>query len=156
MQNRVAMRESIEIARSAPDVFAFVSVGTTDPQWRTEVDRMDVSGPPALGTQWEEYSTFFKFLHTVTPVSVIELRAPNRVVVQTPPQHSSWLRSVREVEALSSGGSRFTYELAFDLIAFKQMSPIVPPASLVTWWYGRRIRKYLRNAKQILEGTPEK
>jgi hypothetical protein len=154
MQNRVAMRESIEITRSAEDVFAFVSIGTTDPQWRTEVDRMEVNGPPALGTQWEEYSTFFKFLHTMTPVSVVELQAPKRVVVQTPAQHPSWLRSVREVESLTPRSSRFTYELAFDLKAFKQMSPVVPPRSLVTWWYGKRIRKYLRNAKQILEAHP--
>jgi hypothetical protein len=141
MPQRVSMRESIEIARHPQDVFDFVSVGTTDPTWRTEVDRMEVSGPVALGTQWEEFSSFFRFFHTVTPVTVIALDPGRRVVVQTPPGHPSWLQSIREVEPLSDGSSRFTYQLAFDLAAFKQMSPIIPPASLVTWWYGRRIRR---------------
>jgi len=149
------MRESIDIARRAEAVFEFVSVGTTDPQWRTEVDRMEVTGPSALGTRWEEFSTFFKLFHTVTPVTVVEIQAPYRVVLQTPPEHSSWLRSVREVERLEPGRSRFKYELAFDLAAFKQMTPVVPPAFFVSWWYGRRIRRYLQNAKRILESHPK-
>jgi hypothetical protein len=151
MSDRVAMRESIEVNRSAKDVFEFVSVGTTDPQWRTEVDRMEVNGPAALGTQWNEFSTFFRFFHMVTPASVIEINAPKSVIVQTPDGHPTWLRSIRTVEPIGSSKSRFTYELAFELSVFKHMFPIIPPASFVTWFYSKRIRKYLRNAKQILE-----
>ena len=152
MSTRVTMRETIEVRRPALEVFGFVSDGTNDPQWRTEVDRMEVSGPVALGTKWTEYSTFFKLFHTVTPVVIKELDRPKRVMVETPDQHPAWLRSIREVESLDGQRSRVTYELAFDLALMKQMSPVLPPATLVSSWYARRIRRYLRNAKRILEG----
>jgi len=145
------MRDSIEIGASAQAVFDFVSDGSNDPKWRTEVDRMDVSGPVKLGTEWNEFSTFFKLFHTVTPVSVKELDPPKRVVVETPDQHPAWLRSIREVQAIAEQRSRLTYELAFEMAAFKLITPVLPPGWLVAKWYIRRIRKYLRNAKQILE-----
>jgi hypothetical protein len=145
------MRDSVEIWKRPQDVFVFVSNGSNDPKWRTEVDRMDVSGPVRLGTEWIEYSTFFKLFHTVTPVSVRELDPPKRVVVETPDQHPAWLRSVREVQAIGDQRSRFAYELAFDLATFKQITPVLPPGWLVAKWYIRRIRRYLGNAKRILE-----
>lgn len=150
MDNRITMRDSIEIWKRPQDVFVFVSDGSNDPKWRTEVDRMDVSGPVKLGTEWIEYSTFFKWFHTVTPVSVKELDPPKRVVVETPDEHPAWLRSVREVQAIDQR-SRFAYELAFDLVTFKQITPVLPPGWLVAKWYIRRIRRYLQNAKRILE-----
>lgn len=153
MNKRVVMREAVEVERRAHDVFAFVSDGANDPKWRTEVDRMDVSGPTSLGTEWMEYSTFFKALHTVTPVIVKELDPPKRVVVETPDQHPAWLRSIRQVDILGDHRSRLTYELAFDLVMFKQISPLLPPAWLVEKWYIRRIRRYLKNAKRVLEAT---
>lgn len=151
MSARVVMRQNIEVRRRAHDVFAFVSDGSNDPRWRTEVDRMDVAGPVALGTQWMEYSTFFKALHTLTPVVIKELDPPRRVMVETPDQHPFWLRSIREVQAMDDQRSRLTYELAFDLSLFRQITPILPPGWLVAKWYARRIRRYLRNAQRILE-----
>ncbi len=151
MATRVTMRDTIEVGRPALEVFGFVSDGTNDPRWRTEVDRMEVSGPVALGTEWMEYSTFFKLFHTVTPVVIKELDRPKRVVVETPDQHPAWLKSVREVESLGERRSRLTYELAFELALLKQMTPVLPPAWFVSSWYTRRIRRYLRNAKHILE-----
>lgn len=151
MARRVTMRDSIEVASPAPNVFAFVSDGSNDPQWRTEVDRMDVSGRVEMGTQWMEYSTFFKVFHTVTPVVVKELNPERRIVVETPDEHPFWLRSVREVQARDGQRSILTYELAFDLGLMKQITPVLPPAWMAAKWYIRRIRRYLRNAKRILE-----
>ncbi|MBI1789723.1 MAG: SRPBCC family protein [Acidobacteria bacterium] len=145
------MRASIDVDCDQRSVFDFVSDGRNDPGWRTEVDRMDVAGPVALGAQWMEYSTFFKVLHTLTPVVIKELDPPKRVMVETPAQHPFWLRSVREVQAIDDQRSRLTYELAFDLSLLRQITPILPPGWFVAKWYARRIRRYLRNAQRILE-----
>jgi hypothetical protein len=64
---RVEMRDSIVINTPAAKAFDFLSDGNNDPLWRTEVDRMDVQGERQLGTLMIEYSSFFRFGHTVTP-----------------------------------------------------------------------------------------
>ena len=94
---------------------------------------------------------FLDFFHIVTPASVIEINAPKSITVQTPDGHPAWLRSTRTVEPIGSSKSRFTFELAFEPSVFKQIFPVIPPGSFVTWFYSKRIRKYLQNAKQILE-----
>lgn len=151
MKTRISMRESIDVDRPQEVVFDFVSQGANDPLWRSEVKRMEVSGPVVLGTTWMEYSTFFLVLHTVTPVTLKQLDAPQHALVETPDGHPYWLRSIRTVERLDQQRSRFSYELAFELDLMRQITPILPPPALVRWWYGRRIRRYLRNARQLLE-----
>ncbi|MFJ9428580.1 SRPBCC family protein [Streptomyces sp. NPDC101490] len=151
MAGRVEMRDSIVIEAPDTAVFDFISDGTKDPQWRTEVDRMDIRGERALGTVMTEYSSFYRFLHTVTPTEIKRLEPPTRFVLETPESNPTWLRSIRTVEPVGDGRTRFTYELAFDLEAMKQISPVLPPGSLVAAWYRRRIRRYLRNAKRLIE-----
>lgn len=152
MAGRIEMRESVVIDASAVDVFEFISDGNNDPQWRTEVDRMDVKGERVLGTLMIEYSSFFRFWHTVTPTQIKELNPPTRLVLETPETNPTWLRSIRTVDKISDGSSRFAYELGFDLDAMKAITPVIPPRALIGAWYGRRIRRYLQNAKRIIEG----
>ena len=151
MLDIVTMRSEITISRPAEEVFSFISDGSNDPKWRTEVYRMDVSGPPQLDTQWVEYSKFFKFFETVTPTVVKEFNAPHRVTIETPIGHPTWLRSVREVTPNGALESTLSYELAFERAAMRQLLPMTPPASIITWWYSPRIAKYLKNVKRLLE-----
>jgi hypothetical protein len=148
---RVEMRDSIVINTPAAKAFDFLSDGNNDPLWRTEVDRMDVQGERQLGTLMIEYSSFFRFGHTVTPTQIKELESPTRFVLETPDTNPIRLRSIRTVERISDTRARFTYELGFDLEAMKQVTPVIPPRSLVAAWYSRRIRRYLRNAKRAIE-----
>jgi Polyketide cyclase / dehydrase and lipid transport len=150
-EGRVVMRQAIEIDRPAPAVFDFISDGTKDPSWRSEVYRMDVSGPPAPGAQWTEYSRFYGRYETVTPTAIKEFDPPRRVLLETPRTHHYWLHSIREVMPLSEGRSRLVYELAFDPASMKQLLPFVPPNWIIKAWYAPRIRKYLGNAKRVLE-----
>lgn len=151
MAKIVSMEESIEINATPEKIFDYISNGNNDPLWRTEVDRMDVQGETKIGTIMVEYSSFYKFLHTVTPTEIKVLERPHRFVLETPIEHPSWLQSIRSVEKLPNGKCKFTYQLSFGLDAMKQISPITPPAGLVTMWYRPRIKKYLKNLKKILE-----
>src|SRR5712691_12466272 len=120
---RISIEKSVVINATAEQVFAFISNGSNDPRWRTEVDRMDVQGPTEPGTQMVEYSTFFRWFHTVTPTVIETLQSPTRFVLQTPDTHPDWLRSTRTVEPVDSQTSRFVYRLEFDLSTMKQISP---------------------------------
>ena len=147
---KVELQDTIVIEKSAEEVFAFVSDGNNDPLWRSEVDEMDVQGDIAAGTLLMEYSSFFKFMHTVTPTYITEFEAPKRIIMETPGDQV-WLRSTRQVESLGSNQSKFIYELAFDLELTRQMLPITLPVKLVARSYSRRIRRYLNTAKQLIE-----
>jgi hypothetical protein len=151
MGKRISIEKSVVINAAAGPVFAFISDGSNDPRWRTEVDRMDVQGPTEPATQMVEYSTFFRWFHTVTPTVIQTLQPPTRFVLQTPDTHPDWLRSTRTVETIDSQTSRFVYRLEFDVSTFKQVSPVVPPAAAIRPWYARRIKRYLRNAKRLIE-----
>ena len=147
---KVEMQDTIVIEKSAEEVFAFVSDGNNDPLWRSEVDEMDVQGDIAAGTLLMEYSSFFKFMHTVTPTYFTEFEAPKRIVMETPDDHV-WLRSIRQVEPMGPNRSKFIYDLGFDLDLMRQMLPITLPVKLVARSYSRRIRRYLNTAKQLIE-----
>lgn len=151
MGKKVSMEASTIIKSSPEKLFNYISDGNMDPNWRTEVDRMEVKGKTEEGTILVEYSSFFKFLHTVTPTQIKTLERPTKLVLETPDNHPTWLRSIRTIEPLENGNCKFTYELAFSLDSMKQIMPFTPPAKLVRMWYKPRIRKYLKNLKRIIE-----
>lgn len=151
MSNNVRMKESITINASADKIFEYVTNGNNDPKWRTEVDRMDVQGETKIGTVMVEYSSFYKFLHTVTPTEIKVLDRPNKIILETPDTHPNWLQSIREIKILNSTECIVFYELAFSLDSMKQIMPFTPPAKLVAMWYRPRMKKYLKNLKNILE-----
>ncbi len=151
MSKKVFIAESAIIKASAEKIFDYITDGNNDSYWRTEVDRMDVQGAIQVGTILVEYSSFYRFLHTVTPTVIKALERPYKIILETPSTHSTWLQSVRTVRSSINGGSTVTYELAFTLDSMKQIMPFVPPAELVTMWYRPRIKKYLKNLKTILE-----
>ena len=151
MSKKVTMSDSIIINTSAEKLFDYIADGNNDPIWRTEVDRMDVQGAIEEGTIMVEYSSFYKFLHTVTPTEIKVLERPHKVVLETPDLHPTWLRSIRTIENIEEGKLKFTYELAFSLDSMKPVMKFTPPAKIVSMWYSPRIRKYLKNLKAIIE-----
>jgi len=147
----ITMRKEIVISQPEDVVFHFISNGSNDPKWRTEVYRMDVSGPPCVGTEWTEYSKFFKFIKVVILAVVKEFNPPNRIVIETPSDHPALLRNIRETKSHGMKSTLLSYELEFERIFLRQLSPIIPPASLIKRFYLPRISKYLNNAKRLLE-----
>jgi hypothetical protein len=105
------MRESIAIDTADTAVFDFIGDGNNDPLWRAEVDRMDVQGERELGTLMIEYSSFFRFLHTVTPTRSSSSRR-QRGRARDAGTNPTWLRSIRTVERISDTSSRFKLRLA--------------------------------------------
>lgn len=153
MSSKVHMAESIVINVAAEKIFDYISNGNNDPKWRTEVDRMDVQGETQIGTVMVEYSSFYRFLHTVTPTKIKILDKPNKIVLETPANHPTWLQSIRTIKQISNNECEVTYELSFSIDSMKQIIPFTPPVGLVTFWYSPRIKKYLKNLKQILENN---
>lgn len=151
MPKKLFMTESVVINASAEELFDYVADSENDPKWRTEVDRMDAQGEIKEGTVVIEYSSFYKIFHTVTPTEIKQLNRPSIMVMETPDTHPTWLRSIRTFEPIDDSTSTFIYELGFTLDSMRQISPIIPPAKLVSLWYTPRIQKYLLNLKSILE-----
>ncbi|MBL7784304.1 MAG: hypothetical protein JNM36_00175 [Chitinophagales bacterium] len=148
---KVHMVESIIIKASAENIFEYVSNSNNDPKWRTEVDRMDVQGEIKVGTLIVEYSSFYKFLHTITPAEIKEFDKPNKIILETPENHPTWLQVIRTIKKIGNEECTFTYEVAFSIDFMKQIMPFTPPAALIVMWYRPRIKKYLRNLKGLLE-----
>jgi uncharacterized protein YndB with AHSA1/START domain len=151
MTDNVVMVESIDIEAAAETVYDFLADTDNDPKWRTEVDRMDAKGEVKVGAIVVEYSTFYRFLHSVTPTEAKELTRPHRIVFETPASHPTWLRSTRTIQPLGGNRCLLTYELAFSLDSMKQLLPIALPARWVDAWYRPRIRRYLKNLRKLTE-----
>lgn len=151
MTKKVFMSGSIIIKTTAEKLFDYIANGDNDPNWRKEVDKMEIQGAIQQGTLMVEYSSFYKFFHTKTPTIIKVLTPPNQVVLETPDTHTTWLQSIRTIEKTEHQTVKFTYQLGFSLDAMKQILPFIPPAKLVKIWYKPRIDKYLKNLKQIVE-----
>jgi len=136
--------DRIAIARTAGQVFSFVSAYDNDVRWRAGVLRMVASGPTAVGTRTRET---LKFLGSVYLTDgVVTAYEEGRVDFrgENPSLEASGYREVTPSEA----GSIFTY--ALDLSprgVLRWMLPLLRPL------YAARIRRDLRRLKVLLEAT---
>lgn len=146
----VRVEKNIVINKPVKEVFDFITNGKNDPLWRSEVDKMDVKGPVELGTIWVEYSTFFKFFHTVTTTKIVELDAPYKAVFETV-KDEVWLKSTRTFKELSNNKTMFNYVLEYDKKLLKKITPILPTTKSVEKSYGKIVDKYLLKVKELIE-----
>lgn len=151
MRKTIVLRESITIAASAEKIFGYISDLSNDVQWRPEVEKMEVNGPPGLGQEVMEYITIYRFFHVVTPTVVKTYDVPYRFEVETPDTHPTWVYCIRTMEPQENGLVLFTVQLSFSLDNLEQILPFIPPAWAVRAWYQPRIRRYLRRLKAIME-----
>jgi polyketide cyclase/dehydrase/lipid transport protein len=150
MASQMVVERGIVVAVARPVVFDFVSDFRNDPRWRSEVNRMEMVAPLDLGDIATEYSTLFG-KEVVTPTVVVEKDAPRIIRVQTPTSFPHYLESVRIVEPVDAGTSRFRYRLTSDGDFLADVLPELPPADELSAAYGPVLEKYLATLKELLE-----
>ena len=151
MQKRISLLHSITINAPAEKIFDFISDLSNDTKWRPEVEKMEVKGEHKIGTVIIEYIRIYKFFVIVTPTEIKLLDRPFKFIVETPASHPTWVECIRSIEKAEGSNSKFTVQLSFSLDNLRQIIPFTPPSFAVRWWYGPRMRKYLRNLKRLLE-----
>lgn len=140
---------SIEIDRSADDVFAFVSEFPNNPRWqRGQVSCRWTSEPPLrVGSTYEQHARFLG-RDVVNAFEVIDLE-PGRRVRFTSTGGSFPLTITRTVDPLGAERARFTETARGDPGRyFRIASPLL--RALVA----RSIRRDFPVLKALLEGSP--
>ncbi len=143
--NMVHIAEEIVINRPSEDVFSYVSNLALDPTWRSEVVRMDVDGPMAVGMKMMEKSLFFKRKRMDTP-GVITALEPNVFFEFVSTEGADLpLKGRREVISVSEQQTLLKYRLdtEYDGSSFATY--------LTQQLYSNWVRGYLKRLKIILE-----
>jgi hypothetical protein len=150
--DRITIKQSVNINASIEKVFDYIADGTKDPTWRDEVNEMILYGEVAVGTLQIEKSKLGKHDNYETPTDITVLERPYKIVLETPEDYRLWLRSTRIYESVDDRTTRFNYELSFDKAMVNETTPIPIPSIIVKWLYTLTIKKYLGKLKGILEG----
>lgn len=143
--NMVNIAEDIVIKRSSKEVFAYVSNLALDPTWRTEVVRMDVDGPMAIGMKMMEKSLFFGRKRMDTPGVITALHPGISFEFVSTEGADLPLTGRREVESISDQETLLKYQLDTEYDG----SPLA--ASFTQWLYSSWVKGYLKRLKVILE-----
>ncbi|WP_371170503.1 SRPBCC family protein [Aliiroseovarius sp. 2305UL8-7] len=152
MPTRMKLVNSIVINAPIETVFDYISDISKDPNWRNEVDKMEVDGSIEVGTLATEYSTLFRpFVKTVTPTRIKVLDRPNVVAFETDPGVDPWLVSHRSLKALRLDRTEVTYRLETDLPPSGTFGKLY--LALMTRLYGPRLPRYLLTLKKKIESS---
>ncbi len=137
--------EEIAIDRSSDDVFAYVSNLTLDPTWRSEVVRMDVDGPMAVGMNMMEKSLFFKAKRLDT-LGVITVHEPSVCFEFISTEGAELhLTGKREVVKLAEQQTLMKYRLN------TEYNGSTLATRFTQWLYSSWVKGYLKRLKTILE-----
>ena len=150
----ITATDSITIYKSSQTVFNFIADLQNDKQWRKEINGTTMQGTPQLGARDEEDS----FLSKRTPSHVLQLVCTaftqnQQVVYETVPQSKFYLKSIRQVEAVSLNETKVTYTITFDKGIVKQGLGFNLPTFIVNLVAGTDLKKYLAKLKQVLEAN---
>jgi hypothetical protein len=134
-------------------VFDFIANSANDPQWRDEVESVDVQGEIAVGTLQVERASVGGRKDWTTATRINVLDRPYRTEQETPPGHMYWLRCTRTCQKIDDNLTSVTYELAFEREMIEAATGVPVPSKFVEMYYSSTVSKYLRNLKTILESN---
>lgn len=137
---------SIEIARPAEEVFAFVTEFPHDPKWQRgkKSCKWTSGGELSVGATYEQHARFMG-KDVWQNFTVLEVDAPRRVRYETK-EGSFPLTVTRTVEDVGGGRSRFTETVEGDAGRFFNMAaPLLQPI------VKRSIRRDFAELKKLLE-----
>ena len=108
---------TILINKSVESVFDFFVNPSNDIFWRTEINKSILNGTLQLGVKISEYS----YLSKKVPDNLIELKCiqfdKNKLAIfETDKTSQFYLRSQRQVKAISDNTTEVIYTLDFDLV----------------------------------------
>ena len=143
---------TILINKSVESVFDFFVNPSNDIFWRTEINKSILNGTLQLGVKISEYS----YLSKKVPDKLIELKCiqfdKNKLAIfETDKTSQFYLRSQRQVKAISDNTTEVIYTLDFDIGLVKYALGFSLPKFIVLFKAKRDMKKYLRHLKTKLD-----
>ena len=143
---------TILINKSVESVFDFFVNPSNDIFWRTEINKSILNGTLQLGVKISEYS----YLSKKVPDNLIELKCiqfdKNKLAIfETDKTSQFYLRSQRQVKAISDNTTEVIYTLDIDIGLVKYALGFSLPKFIVLFKAKRDMKKYLRHLKTKLD-----
>lgn len=142
----------ILVNENAESVFSFFANPANDNLWRKEINKSTLDGPLQPGVTVSENS----YLSKKAPNNLIVLKCiqfdKNKLAIfETPDNAQFYLRSQREVKAVSESTTEIIYMVAFDSDIVKYALGFALPKFIVSFKANSDMKKYLRKLKALLE-----
>lgn len=143
---------AILVNKKVDTVFDFFTNPSNDKLWRTEINQSTLDGTMQLGVRISEYS----YLSKKAPNNLIELKCvqydKNELAIfETLDNAKFYIRSQRQVKAISDNKTEIIYTLEFDIDLVKFALGFVLPKFIISFKAGRDLKKYLRQLKTQLD-----
>ena len=148
----IDITDMITIYKDSKTVFDYISNLENDKFWRKEINSTTMSTKPQLNALAVESS----FLSKRVPGNILnlictEFSENKKIVYQTLPDSKFFIKSIREVEAISQNESRVIYSITFDKSIAKHGLGFSLPSFIIKWAANNDMKKYLAKLKTILE-----
>jgi hypothetical protein len=145
---------TILVNKNIESVFDFFADPSNDNLWRTEINQSNVDGQLQSGVTVSEYS----YLSKKAPNNLVILNCiqfdKNRIATfETPDNANFYLKSQRQVKAVSGNITEIIYTLEFDPAIVKFALGFALPKFIISLKANADIKKYVRQLKTILEKT---
>ncbi|TAF31957.1 MAG: hypothetical protein EAZ67_11255 [Cytophagales bacterium] len=154
MTNRKLIKTTgkILVNQKAENVFDFFANPSNDNLWRTEINKSTLNGLLQLGVTISEYS----YLSKKAPNNLIELRCihfdKNKLAIfETPNNAKFYIKSQRQVNAISDNTTEIIYTLDFDINLVKYALGFALPKFIISLKADSDLKKYVRQLKTKLE-----
>lgn len=148
----ITISGEITISNNAESTFQYISNLKNDPFWRKEINGTEMTSLPQLHARARESS----YLSKKQPANVLELECiafidQQKIVYQTLSTSPFYLKSTREVKAISANETQFKYSIIFDKNIVKHGLGFSLPSFIIKMAAQSDMKKYLKKLKEILE-----
>jgi hypothetical protein len=145
---------TILVNKNAASVFDFFANPSNDHLWRTEINKSTLDGTLQLGATIFEYS----YLSKKAPNNLIELKCvqfdKNKLAIfETQNNAHFYIKSQRQVNAISENTTEIIYTLAFDMDIVKYALGFPLPKFIVSYKANSDLKKYLQKLKRKLDNV---
>jgi hypothetical protein len=143
---------TILVNQKTEKVFDFFANPSNDNLWRTEINKSTLNGPFQLEVTISEYS----YLSKKAPNNLIELRCihfdKNKLAIfETLDNAKFYIKSQRQVNAISNNTTEICYTLDFDINLVKHALGFALPKFIISLKADSDLKKYLQQLKIKLE-----
>jgi hypothetical protein len=156
MTNKRLIRTAgtILVNKDIESAFNFFANPSNDHLWRKEINKSILNGTLQLGTTISEYSYLSKKAsNNLTELKCVQYDKYNLAVFETAVNAQFYLRSQRQVKAISANQTQIIYKLNFDLDIVKFALGFSLPKFIVSLKAESDMKKYLRQLKTRLENN---
>jgi hypothetical protein len=154
MTNKTLIKNhgSIIINKNVQTVFTFFANPSNDNLWRSEINKSTLDGPLQVGVTINEYSNISKNVpNNLIELKCIQCEVNSLAIFETPDNAAFYLRSKRQVKAISDNATEVIYAIEFDINIVKYALGFALPKFLVSLKAAYDLKKYLVRLKTTLE-----